>query len=286
MFFSKILGEIFAKHPEFLWNLRSFKHRRHAIDFKNPRDLYEFIAVSALKNGNNELWTKLADKYAVRDYVKETIGEEYLIPLLGKWNSPDEINFDALPEKFVLKTNNSSGTNILITNKKDINVESIKKKLRKWLEYPYGAMTAQPHYTHIKPCIIAEQFMDQGEGFSSLVDYKFYCANGKIGLISVISERKAGMHLCPAITFDSDWTRRADVTRQDMLTDRDFPKPECFEELKRIVLEYAKLFDFIRIDFYVINGRPYFGEFTFTPSVVDQLSPKGMKLMFDLVENK
>ncbi len=205
---------------------------------------------------------------------------------MGKWNSPDEIDFDALPDKFVLKTNNSCTTNIMVKDKKNIDVESVKKKLAKWLEYSYGALTAQPHYTHIKPCIIAEQFMEQGEGFISLVDYKFYCANGEICWISVISERKPGMHLCPAITFDSDWNRRADVSRQDMLTDKDFPKPECFEELKRMVLKYAKLFDFIRIDFYVINGKPYFGEFTFTPNVIDQLSPKGMNFMFDMLKNK
>ena len=117
---SKILAKFFAKHPELLWNLRSYNHFKHTIDFDNPRNLYEFIAASALKNGNNEMWIKLADKYAVRDYVKETIGEEYLIPLLGKWNSPDEIDFDALPDKFVLKTNNSCTTNIMVKDIKNI----------------------------------------------------------------------------------------------------------------------------------------------------------------------
>ncbi len=285
MILINLLGKYFSKHPKFLWNLRSLKKRKHTIDFKSPRDIYEYIATSAIKNGDNPLWIKLADKFEVREYIKNTIGEEYLIPLLGKWDKPEDIDFNSLPDKFVLKTNNSCGTNILVTDKSTLNIAEIRCRLKKWLDYPYGALTAQPHYSGINPCIIAERFIEQGTGFSSLVDYKFYCIKDEIILISVVSERKVGMHVCPIIVFDENWNKMPDMTRQDVLTDREFPKPVCYEELKGLVKQLAKPFEFVRIDFYVVNDKPYFGEFTFTPSVVDQLSLKGQELLMNKLKS-
>lgn len=126
-------------------------------DFENPQNLIEKIYWMQLYS-DTSLWTKCADKYAMRDYVKECGLAEYLPKNYGKWNIVNDIDFDTLPNEFVMKTNNGCGTVLIVRDKTTLDVKSTKKRLQQWLNIPFGWSGAELHYTRIKPCIIAEEY--------------------------------------------------------------------------------------------------------------------------------
>ena len=128
---------------------------------------------------NTPIKTRLADKFLVREWIAEKIGADYLIPLLGVWDNFDEIDFDALPNQFVLKCNHGSGMNIIVRDKKDFDIESAREKINAWLAIDYGALYIEPHYNNIPKKIIAEKFMTDNENFD-LIDYKFLCFDGEV----------------------------------------------------------------------------------------------------------
>ena len=277
----QILGSVLKHFPKLVWQLRSYRRRKKFINFNTPKDMFSKIAQMSVENANNPLWSKLADKWAVRDYIKKELGEEFLIPLLGCYNSVEEIDFEALPDSFVLKTNNGCSTNIIVPAKDKLNRDEAKKFLAKWQKFPYGEVTAQLHYSHIKPLIIAEKFMIQGGNNSSLIDYKFYCVNGDIEAIVLNLNRKANNHRPETIVRDVNWESIPEMTNQNVVCTREVECPECFDELKSIVRKLAAPFKFVRVDMYVIDNHIYFGEFTFTPYIDDHFSPKGLQYILN-----
>lgn len=270
--FKSCISKIAKEHPLLIWKLRFFKRYHKFLNVKHPRNLYEKIVQYSLY-GDHENWAILADKYAVREKVKQLIGELYLNELYGRYNNPEDIDFEKLPTSFVLKTNNGCATNLIVKDKLKLNLNDVKAKLRKWLRYPYGELTGQLHYADITPCIIAEKFLEQGRGEKGLIDFKFFCVNGVPKYVYVYKDRKVNTHKFCVMAYDMSWNRRPDLVSEGVPLIDEMEEPKSFQEMKFIVEKLASPFDFVRIDLYEINDRPLFGEYTFTPSI-DALSEK------------
>lgn len=207
--------------------------------------------------------TTLSDKYAVREWVKKTIGEKYLIPLLGAWDSFDEIDFDKLPSRFVLKANHASGWNLIVTDKAKLDIKSARRKFNRWMNTDFAFIEGfELQYHNIKRKIIAEKFIENGG--NNLFDYKFYCFNGKPEFIEYIGDRLTGQ---PRVMFlSTDWTPEIFTDGIYPEFDEVPPKPECLEELVKLAEKLCKGFPFVRVDLYVLDdGSIKFGEMTFTP---------------------
>lgn len=257
------------KNPKLVYMLRRFLRDFSILNVKKPRNLSDKIIQMSLLNTSEE-WSILADKYAVREVVKERIGEQYLVPLYGVYDKVEDIDYDKLPNSFVLKTNNGCATNIIVTDKSNLDLTEVNQKLNKWLKYPYGALTGQIHYSKIKPRVIAEKLLEQ-KGEESLIDYKFYCVDGEPLCLNVAKNRKQNSHKFKLMFFDINWNEILEYVSEadgfELI--KDMPKPESFDLMVELVRKLARGYKFVRIDLYEIDGHPYFGEYTFTPGIMD-----------------
>lgn len=210
---------------------------------------------------HHPLLTIGADKYAVRQYVTKMIGDEYLIPLLGVYKKSKDVKFDKLPNKFVLKANNGSGTNIICSDKSILDIEDATKKLDEWLKPNSGLYRYSYEwcYKNIKPLIVCEKYMDGLDG--DLLDYKFMCFNGNPELLFVCSERTKGLKID---FFDMSW-RLLPFTRKYPNNPKTPEKPNNFDLMVDIAKKLSQDFPFVRVDLYEVDGRVYFGELTFYP---------------------
>ena len=210
----------------------------------------------------NEMYNLLSDKYLVREWVKEKIGDEYLIPLYGHWESFEDIDFSQLPNQFVLKTNNASQTNYIVLDKNKINKKILKKKFKFWLKMDYSLFAGyEMQYIPIKPLIIAEQYIQQDD--HTLDDYKFLCFNGKVKYIWVDKDRY-GNH--KRAMFDTHWNFQ-EWSQRYLMNKEEGNKilpPKNLDKMIEIANVLADGFDHVRVDLYNINGKIYFGEMTFT----------------------
>lgn len=271
----RILVHLFAsligRFPKMILQLRYFRHEHRFINWSHPRELQEWILSNYIKDCDDKkylnLYTMLTDKYRVRQWVRERIGDQYLTKCLAVWDSANDIDFLGLPTPFVLKTNNGCGTNMIVRNDRILNIESIKSKIGWWLRFPYGALTGQKHYSAINPCIIAEEYLEQHPGASDLPDdYKFFCVNGVPIIVLHYEGRKINSHICQNTAFDMNWQPLTDAT---LRKPKAIPaKPISFEEMKLVAQQLSKGFRFVRVDLYEILGKPIFGEMTFSPDVL------------------
>ena len=262
--------------------LMYFKHFRKFINFNNPKNFNEKIQYLKLKYRSNEL-TEMADKYKVKQYVSKLIGNEYVIPTLGVWSTTEEINFNELPKKFVLKCNNDSGGVVICKDKQALNIEETKKFLNSRLNnngFWYGR---EWPYRNVKPCIIAEKYMENN-GQNELIDYKFFCFNGQPKVVLVCSERFASNNMCKTY-FDENWNL-LNIMEANHRIDKEQKKPQSFEKMKTISQKLAKGMPFVRIDFYEIEGSLYFGEITFFPaSGLEKFKPEKWNNIFgDMID--
>lgn len=156
--------------------------------------------------------SRLADKYLVRNWVAEKIGQEYLIPLLGVWDDFDDIDFDDLPDQFVLKCNHGSGMNIIVRDKKTFDKQQAREKLNSWLAFDYGMSDGiELHYTRIDRKIIAEKYIEEMNG--GLLDYKFHCFNGTVKFIQTIGDRDLIKHTGHQNFYNLKWNALAGISR-------------------------------------------------------------------------
>ncbi|MBR3811305.1 MAG: glycosyl transferase [Agathobacter sp.] len=239
------------------------------IDFKNPVSFNEKIQWLKL-NDHKDIYPQLVDKYRVRSYIKDTIGEEYLIPLLGAYDSYDEIDFDALPDQFVLKCNHDSGGLVICRDKQALDHEKAKEKITASLKRNYYWHTREWAYKKVQPKIIAEKYVTDGavsaEGNTDLVDYKFFCFGGKPKFLNI--SKGLENHKTALMTF-------VDLKGEKMPFDRsDYKKmegkidlPENFDEMCSLAEKIAQNLDipFIRVDLYSIEGKTFFSELTLYP---------------------
>jgi hypothetical protein len=208
----------------------------------------------------------LVDKYEVREYIAETLGEEYLIPLYGMWDHPDEIDFDALPDQFVLKCTHDSGSVIICDDKSKLDREKVKKELRNAQRFNFYYHGREWPYKNVKPRIIAEAYMEDENPALGLTDYKFFCFNGEPKLLYVSQGLED--HDTARISFYDMEGKVMPFGRSDYKSiDREFVLPENFPELKKTAEMLAKLADspFVRIDLYSIWKKIYFSEVTYFP---------------------
>lgn len=235
------------------------------LDWDNPKDLNEKINWMKFNTDLSE-WTRLSDKYRVREYLKERGREDLLVKLYGVWENANDIDFDALPENFVLKSNHGCGTVILVKDKNTINKPVVRQQMNDWLKRSYGILTAEPHYLNIKPLLIAEELLENdNQNSKSLVDYKLFCVEGEVYCIMVCADRAIGKGM-KAMFYDTDWNPKPEMLAGAHVNDNVcIPKPSCLDELLKAARDLSKGHHFVRVDFYISKGKVYFGEMTFTP---------------------
>ena len=234
------------------------------LDIDDPKTFNEKLQWMKLYDRNPE-YTVMVDKYLVRDYIREKLGEEYLIPLIGVWDSPDEIDFESLPDRFVLKCNHNSGVGMYICrDKSQMDVEKVKKELRRGLAQDYYLTGREWPYKDVPRKIICEKFMSDEPGASDFTDYKFFCFDGKVDSVMVCLERSSGN--TKFYFFDQKWElKRLNIRGKNAPEGFTIPKPACMDEMFRIAAELSEGHPFVRVDLYQSNGQIYFGELTFFP---------------------
>ncbi|MDN4605923.1 ATP-grasp fold amidoligase family protein [Sporosarcina sp. F6_3S_P_2] len=235
-----------------------YKNIRQVLDLKNPETFNEKLQWLKI-NDRNPDYTKLVDKYEVRKYIKEKIGEKYLVPLIGVWKNAYEIDFTKMPEQFVLKCNHDSKSVIICKDKNKLDKQKIIKKLNKHLKsnaYWYGR---EWFYKNVQPLIIAEEYLEDRNS-RTLNDYKVLCFNGKARLIQVHCNR--GSKNYTQDFYDLEWNH-LNIEQGVKLTDNPLEKPGFLEEMITLSEKLAKNLIHARIDWYFVNNQLYFGEITF-----------------------
>ena len=206
-------------------------------------------------------YTDMVDKYKVYDYVREKVGEQYLIPLLGVWDRPEDIDFDSLPGQFVLKCTHDSGGVIVCKDKDLLDRTETVRKLKKNLRVNYFYGDREWPYKNIKPRVIAQQYMTDESGVE-LKDYKFFCFNGEPTYMFVARGRQEGARNVRFNFYDMDFRLLPLKNGHDNFSEP-MEKPSSWEEMKRVAAKLSEGIPQVRVDLYDINGRVYFGETTF-----------------------
>lgn len=232
------------------------------LNLKNPQTFNEKLQWLKLYNRKPE-YTSMVDKYEAKKYVSERIGDEYIIPTLGVWDSFEDIDFDSLPNQFVLKCTHDSGGLVICRDKAALDKNAAREKINKSLKNNFYYQGREWPYKNVKPRIIAEEYMEDAN-MQELRDYKFYCFNGKVKYL-YISEGLEN-HSTAKISFVSlDWTfapfNRSDYKPFDSLPQ----KPFHFYEMIKVAEELSAGINFLRVDLYEIQKKIYFSELTFTP---------------------
>ena len=261
-------------------------------DLKHPHDLNEKILYLKLFSDTSQ-WTQLADKYKVRDYVKSCGLESILIPLYGVWERVEDIPFDELPQRFILKANNGDGkgTNVKVDKAKmsDADWASLRKRLQEWLSANHiGALSGEPQYRDIKPMILAEELLPCGEGETSLIDYKLWSFNGEPYSFLICSERQEDGFHTTVDCYDMNWNRfpeNMQASPHISVATKAIPRPACLDEMIEVARKLSKPFPEVRVDLYAVNGKLYFGEMTFTSlgGMMDYYTPEYLRKMGERV---
>lgn len=259
--FKKILKNCLRAIPDKAYlKLRYFVTFRKPLNLKNPKSYNEKLQWMKLYD-RNPLYNQLVDKYAVRSFVAERIGEEYLIPVLGVWDRFEDINFDLLPEQFVLKCTHDSGSVQICRDKRKIDMEMLKKHFSKALldnQYYGGREWA---YKDVKGRIISEAFMIDDSGVG-LKDYKFFCFDGEVKAMFIATDRGVEGQDVKFDFFDENFNHLP--FKHGHENAKWLPaKPQGFEEMLEIVQKLSQGLRHVRVDLYNINGKIYFGEMTF-----------------------
>lgn len=210
------------------------------------------------------LKAECADKYTMRGYV-QNLGYGHVLPgLFGVYNNSSEIDFDALPRRFVLKGTHGCGINIICTDKNELDIERARLQLDEWLKIDFSKIAGEMHYAMITPRIICEEFLDGLSG-KRPIDYKISCFNGKAGYVLVASDRDETGHTNKYDYYDLNWNKMPYI-KSSINSDRYTPKPASLDEMIEIAEALSKPFPFVRMDFYDIKGKAMLGEMTFTPA--------------------
>lgn len=234
------------------------------LNLKSPRTFTEKIQWLKLHD-HNELYHSLVDKYAVKGFVRDKIGEEYVIPSYGVWDTFDDIDFDDLPNKFVLKTTNGGGGSgvVICRDKVSFSKESAKKLLEKSMKYDIYEKSGEWAYKGLKPRVLAEQFVEQ-DSMLDLNDYKWFCFDGEPKYCQVITNRTKQETID---FFDPFWNHQEFIglNPNAIHSKEPIPKPDSLDKMIWIARTLSSGISFCRIDLYEINKKVLFGEITFYP---------------------
>ncbi len=228
------------------------------INWENPKTFNEKMQWLKLNYQKPE-FTTMVDKYGVREYVTSLIGKEHVVPLLGAWDNPNDIDIDTLPDQFVMKTTHGSGDIYICRDKSLFDIDKAKKAMVKSMKENYYYQSREWPYKNVKPRVIAEQYMQHG-GERNLRVYKVFNFNGEPKIVQVIQNDKTRDEAIDY--FDTDWNRLE--LRQNYPNSKVIPsKPETLEKIIELSRMCSKGFPFLRTDWYEVNGKVYFSEFTF-----------------------
>lgn len=274
---AKYLKLVVSMAPEREVNRCYHKALGKYCDFNNPQNLLEKIFWMELYT-DVSLWTKCADKIRVREYVEDCGLLDYMPQLYGTWKKAKDIDFDSLPNSFVIKANNGCETVRVVHDKSKTDLKKLRKDIRRWLLVPFGYSNAQLHYTRIKPGILAEEVLPNDYKHLSpisMVDFKVWCINGEPQCIQITYNRKQDSSHDVDL-YDTKWNRMLDHLCSRAKTNEKvvFPKPDCLEEMLSIAKKLSTPFPEVRADFYIVNNKPVIGELTFSagyPSLSDDL---------------
>lgn len=231
------------------------------LNLNNPKTFNEKLQWLKLYS-RDPLYTTLVDKYAVKEYVANVIGEDYIIPTIGVYEKFDDIDFSTLPDKFVIKCTHDSGGVVVCKDKSKLDVAIAREKISKCLKRNFYYIGREWPYKNVKPRIIIEEFMEDDKN-EDLNDYKFMCFNGKVKCSFVCSDRRSKDGL-KVTFFDLDWNKMP-FQRHYPTSKKEIPKPVNYDKMIQLSEKLAKDLPFARVDFYEVNGKVYFGEITFFP---------------------
>ncbi|NLZ34564.1 MAG: hypothetical protein GX889_06575 [Clostridiales bacterium] len=261
----KICYDLFMKLNKFIPD-KLFMILNYSIRFKRIPNIISpkrFTEKIQLRMINDEMfkYTDFVDKYKVREFIEGAIGKEYLTNLIGVYNKVEEINFDKLPDKFVLKTNHGSGYFIICSDKKQLNIDDCKNKLSKWMKENYYNKCKEKQYKNIERKIICEEFI--GNLNSDFLDCRVFCFNGKPEFIQIDEGFAYGQ--TRRNHYDLNWNKLDFKMKYDSI-EREIKKPKNLAKVIELAEVLCRDFNFVRVDFYLSDEKIYFSELTFTPT--------------------
>lgn len=232
------------------------------LNLDNPQSFSEKLQWMKLYNRRPE-YTMMVDKVKVKEYVASILGEDYVIPTLGVWTNPEDIDFNSLPDRFVLKCNHNSGLGMYICkDKSKMNVAKVKAELYKGLGEDYFITNREWPYKNVPRRILAEKFIDPEPGKADLPDYKLFCFDGKVKALFIATDRSKGEHAVKFDFFDENFNHLPFTNghpNADVMPER----PRHFEKMKELAEKLSKGIPHVRVDFYEVGDKIYFGEMTF-----------------------
>ncbi len=267
LFNPKSLAISFIYHTAKLWSDETYLRimfrlkMGKQLNLNTPQSFSEKLQWMKLYDRRPE-YTIMVDKVKVKDYVSSIIGTDYVIPTLGVWEDPDEIDFSKLPNRFVLKVNHNSGTGMFICkDKTKMDVEKVKAELRKGLKEDYYLVNREWPYKNVPRRILAEQYIDPLPKDKDLKDYKLFCFDGKVKALFIATDRSKGEHEVKFDFFDEQFNHLP-LTNGHPNAPTLPKRPETFEKMKELAAKLSKGLPQVRIDFYDVNGHVFFGEMT------------------------
>jgi len=264
----KLAASVGKRHPELLVRLRYLVRFHKRLDLNHPKDLNEKIQYLSLRT-DTTAWTRLTDKYSVREYVTERGLSSTLNTLYGVWDRADDIPFDSLPQQFVIKATHGSGDVVVVKDKSQLDIPHVQSLFRRTLAETYGLAEGNLHYSRITPRVIAEALLENdvwsARHSSSLIDYKIWCFNGKAHYIWVCTNRTA-TNCTEVMTYDTSWNAHPEYSVFNAHYQRGtlMPPPPNLEGMLEAAEALAAPFPVVRVDLYNLAGRIVFGEMTFT----------------------
>ena len=252
---SKFVGGLFGENINY--RLKYLHNRKHLPNFSHPKDITEYM-LSTMLNPAFDQYAKYADKVRVREYIKECGLEHILLKHYGVWERPEDIDWDSLPNKFILKANNGCGNHVICKDKSKLDKQKAIETLSRSLQN--GLHSAERHYRRITPLILAEELLDTGSN-KLPTDYKVMCINGEPDHFFVAIEREISARYD---TYDFSWNRLP-YTKKNYLPNVTPEKPHHIEELVEYARILSHIFPVVRVDFYEFEGKIYFSELTFSP---------------------
>lgn len=235
---------------------RNFKRK---INWKDPKSFNEKMQWLKIYDRKPE-YTKMVDKYDAKDFIRDKVGDNYVVKNYGVWNNFDDIDFNKLPDKFVLKTTHDSGGVVIVTDKTKLNVEEAKEKLEKSLKNNFYLMAREWPYKNVKPRIIAEEYLEDESG--ELIDYKFFCFDGVPKVMFIATDRMKEGEETKFDFYDMNF-EHLPFTNGHPNSTKPQNKPIMWDEMLRISQSLSEGIPLLRVDLYCVNGKLYVGELTF-----------------------
>lgn len=231
------------------------------MNFDNPKTYNEKLQWLKLHDRRPE-YIQMVDKCLVKQYVASIIGQEYVIPMIAVWNHPNEIEWDQLPNQFVLKTNHDGGSNgiVICKDKETFNKRNALRELKHSYNRSSYLIGREWPYKMVNHKVFAEEYMEDKQ-YGELRDYKFFCFDGEVKMLFVATGRSVVEHAYFNY-FDADFNM-LNLKNGHPLSSEPISKPQSFELMKELASKLSKGLPHVRVDFYEVNGHPYFGEFTF-----------------------